>query len=215
MAYTVYLGRTALPVTPAKIQTKIKNQNKTVTLINEGEVNLLKSPGLSEISFSMMVPYVWYPFASYPDGFRPADYYLGQLEEFKLSKKPFRFICSRTSPAGRLIFDTNLNVSLEDYKIEEDASEGQSLTISVMLKQFRGYGTKMVKIESAVAKVQKERPAESSPKPKTYIVQSGDTLWNISKKLLGDGTKYKDVATRNSIANPNLIYPGQVLTIPG
>lgn len=66
MAYTVYLDDMALPVTPSKIQTKIKNQNKTVTLINEGEVNILKDAGLTDVSFSMMVPHVRYPFATYP-----------------------------------------------------------------------------------------------------------------------------------------------------
>jgi len=30
---------------------KIKNANKTITLINEGEVNLLKKAGLTEIEF--------------------------------------------------------------------------------------------------------------------------------------------------------------------
>ena len=55
MAYTVHLGDTKLPVTPETITITIKNQNKTITLINEGEVNLLKTPGLSDVSFSFLL----------------------------------------------------------------------------------------------------------------------------------------------------------------
>ena len=40
-----------LPVPPAKMTVKIKGKNKTVDLINEGEANLIKDAGLTEISF--------------------------------------------------------------------------------------------------------------------------------------------------------------------
>ena len=56
MAYHVYLGDTELPVPPEKIDLKISGNNKTLTLINDGEINLLKVPGLSEISFEMLLP---------------------------------------------------------------------------------------------------------------------------------------------------------------
>jgi phage protein D len=46
-----------------------------------------------------------------------------------------------------------------------------------------------------------------------YVVQRGDTLWAIASKYLGSGTKYPQIAQENNIANPNLIYPGQVFKI--
>lgn len=45
-----------------------------------------------------------------------------------------------------------------------------------------------------------------------YTVQSGDTLSRIAQRY---NTTYKYLADLNGIANPNLIYPGQVLTISG
>lgn len=44
----------------------------------------------------------------------------------------------------------------------------------------------------------------------TYTVQSGDTLSGIAARF---GTTYQSLAAKNGIANPNLIYPGQVLHI--
>ena len=38
--YDFYLEKCLLPVPPAKLKTKINNANETITLINEGEVNL-------------------------------------------------------------------------------------------------------------------------------------------------------------------------------
>lgn len=218
MAYIVYLDGVALPVTPSKIQMKIKNKNKIINLINDGEVNVLKSAGLTEISFTVIIPHVKYPFAFYPGGFKDASYYLEKFEQLKADKFPFQFICSRTSPAGKLLFDTNIKVSIEDYKIHENASDGQSLNVTIQLKQYKDYGTKLVNIESksteTIATVKTTRPTQSAPVMKTYTVKSGDTLWNIAKKNTGDGSKYTNIVLLNNIENPNLITVGQVLTMP-
>lgn len=46
---------------------------------------------------------------------------------------------------------------------------------------------------------------------RTYTVQSGDTLYEIARRF---GTSVERLAQINNITNPELIYPGQVLTIP-
>ena len=62
--YKFYFNKDILPVTPGAITTTFKNQNKTITLINEGEVNLPKAPGLTEYSFKFMLPWCNYPFVN-------------------------------------------------------------------------------------------------------------------------------------------------------
>lgn len=49
-----------------------------------------------------------------------------------------------------------------------------------------------------------------------YTVVKGDCLWSIAKRFYGSGAKYTLIynANRGIIKIPNLIYPGQVLTIP-
>ena len=46
--------------------------------------------------------------------------------------------------------------------------------------------------------------------PTTYTVKAGDTLSGIASKY---GTTYQELARINNIANPNVIYPGQVIKI--
>jgi nucleoid-associated protein YgaU len=55
---------------------------------------------------------------------------------------------------------------------------------------------------------------EPAPAARTYTVESGDTLWAISERFYGDGSKYQIIADASGIANPDLIQPGPVLTIP-
>jgi LysM repeat protein len=57
-------------------------------------------------------------------------------------------------------------------------------------------------------------PPPPPPAPRTYTVVSGDTLWAISERFYGDGSKYQIIADASGVANPDLIHPGQVLTIP-
>ena len=56
MSYDLFLDGILFPVTPEKMTIKIKNQNKTLVLIDEGEINLLKKSGLTEISFTVLLP---------------------------------------------------------------------------------------------------------------------------------------------------------------
>lgn len=223
MGYEFYLGKMLCPVAPSKLQLKIKGQNKSVTLINEGQVNILKKPGLTEISFDLLLPNVKYPFAQYKNEFVNAQYFLDELEKLQTSIKPFQFIVTRTFPNGKMLFDTNMKVSLESYDIKEEAKQGFDVIVSVKLKQYREYGTKTCTISTesnkTTASVQNTRPTDNSPAPstnKTYTVQKGDCLWNIAKKFYGNGSKYTVIynANKDKIKNPNLIYPGQVLTIP-
>lgn len=218
MAYEFYIDGVQLPIAPSKLQTKISNQNKTITLINEGEVNVLKKPGLTELNFEVMIPQVKYPFATYKDGFKPAIYYLDLLEVLKIKQKKFQFIVSRVSPGGNLLFDTNMTVSLEDYTITEDAKDGFDLMLSIKLKQYVNFGTKEVIIQTGAKNQAKMLAANvqrvvTKEVMKTYTVISGDTLWGICKKHLGDGSKFSDIAKLNGIKNANLIYVGQVLKL--
>lgn len=58
-------------------------------------------------------------------------------------------------------------------------------------------------------------PAPAPSGGTTYQVVSGDTLWGISEKFYGTGTRYTEIVAANNIENPDLIFPGQIFTIPG
>ncbi|MCG7521342.1 LysM peptidoglycan-binding domain-containing protein [Ruegeria sp. Ofav3-42] len=57
---------------------------------------------------------------------------------------------------------------------------------------------------------------QKTPPIRSVTVQEGDTLWAISRDRFGDGILYVRLfeANRDSIRDPDLIYPGQIFTIP-
>lgn len=54
------------------------------------------------------------------------------------------------------------------------------------------------------------------PPPVTVTVQPGNTLWAIAQGQMGEGILYVQVyeANKDRIRDPDLIYPGQIFTIP-
>ncbi|UWS02520.1 LysM peptidoglycan-binding domain-containing protein [Phaeobacter inhibens] len=59
-------------------------------------------------------------------------------------------------------------------------------------------------------------PTGAKPLVRLVTVQEGDTLWAISRERYGDGLLYVRVfdANREAIRDPDLIYPGQVFSVP-
>lgn len=234
MAYKMFINGVLMPITPAKVKVKIKNQNKTLNLINGEEINILKEAGLSEVSFDVVLPQTSYPYTN--GTAQSVQYYLSLFESLKASKQPFQWILNRSRPNGRSLFFTNIKVGLEDYQIVDDANEGFDVTVSIKLKQFRPFGTKTITLPPApepteestkeqtetVVAVVADPPREttSAPTPQTYTVKSGDCLWNIARKYLGDGSRYPEIYELNKSTidahngGPNMIWTGDVLILP-
>ena len=108
-----------------------------------------------------------------------------------------------------------MECTIESFTYGEQDATGD-IYYSVSLKEY---------IKPKVKKTTKDSKAKTSTRTtkssnknsgKTYTVKSGDCLWNIAKQFYGDGSKYTKIyeANKDKISNPDLIYVGQVLTIP-
>ena len=226
--YYFYMGSVLLPIAPEKFTLKVKNSNKTITLVNEGEVNLLKDAGLTDLEFDALIPAVQYSFSKYEDGFKSPTHFLNHFEKLKTSKEPFQFIITRKMPDEKLLFDTNMTVSMESYTIKEESKQGFDSVVSFKLKQYRPFGTKNVKVINNTATISGQRETTTSPAPKktevTHKVTINDTLWGIAKRYYGDGSKYPKIYEANKAMldkqnskygnSKYTIYSNQVLVIP-
>lgn len=58
-------------------------------------------------------------------------------------------------------------------------------------------------------------PSRPSQSLRTYVIQSGDSLWMISMSVYGNPYRWTELWNSNpSITNPDLIYAGNTLTLP-
>lgn len=221
-----FFGVIPLPVTPGSLDITTPSTNETVTLINHGEINIPRAPGLREISFDFLLPRQKYHFSNYSLGSYTASTLIPLLNLWKQTKLPFQFIVTRMSPDNKVFDFTNIKVLIESFTYYEDAQQhGLDVMCSIKLKEYKDYPTTSTFLQTVVdavvglattavvATVTKTRSTTSKTTPKTYTVVKGDTLWSICKKHLGDGQKYKEIAKLNNLENPDKIYPGQKLRL--
>lgn len=219
--YRIYLKQEAtqvlLPVTPAEIRTKTESRNKSVYILNFGELNLARKPGLQEISFTVLLPGRLYSFVQTEGAFHEPEYFLNLFREYKAAEKPVQLIVFRKLADGSQIFCGNIEALLEDYMVTEKGGEQGDFWVDLRWKEYRNaksirYDMKK-EADGQTALIEQGQARESKTPTGSYTVRSGDCLWAIAKRALGDGTKYREIAEKNGIADPSRIYPGQVLKL--
>ncbi|GAF95618.1 unnamed protein product, partial [marine sediment metagenome] len=117
-------------------------------------------------------------------------------------------------------------VVINSMSMKEKAGEEGDYIISFNLTEYKPYGIKVGELEKEKTKESSTITSKKSvyrqaepPRPdkNLYTIVEGDTLWAISKKYLGDGSRYPEIHKLNSpplSKNPNLIYQGQKIRIP-
>lgn len=209
------------PITPSELKISSSSRNETIDLIDDGEINILKSPSLIEIEFDARFPMREYPYSRIPLEFQE---YFDVFAKLKTNKQPFRFIVSRASGVTKSPYETNLLVSLEDFSTDESADEGDDIICSFKLKQYKPYGVK----KYGTAYPTSGRDTGSTGREnQTYTVAQYDTLSLIAKKLYGDASLWKSIYNANknvienaakahgrqSSQNGHWIYPGTKLIV--
>ena len=59
-----------------------------------------------------------------------------------------------------------------------------------------------------------EQSGLSGGSASVYVVAPGDTLWAIAARMLGDGSRWEELAALNQIADASTIFPGQMIRLP-
>lgn len=217
MSYSVYFKygsrRYKLPVNPEEIKRSRELNIEIYQVLEEGQVSIPSYCALEEYSFEAEFPS---QDVNYMESGTEADadHYEKMFRKAQKNKKPIRFIASND-----ISDDISVKVLVKSVDIVEKAGEEGDKYISLTLMEYKGAGKRYVAIQTPDATVkQEETPLAENPAVtanKTHTVQSGDTLWGIAKKYYGNGSQYQKIVSANpSIKNPNLIYPGQVFTIP-
>lgn len=207
-------SRVRIPVLPSEYSVSSEQDNTSVTVCNLGEVTLRGKRKLQQVSFSSFFP--MYYDSSYCD---------------VRSKKPIEMVKKiekmKQSGSVKLIITgvISMKVTIESFEWGENDGTGD-ISYTLTMKEYRTVSIPA----STLVKDSPTQPDQSSSdggmsgrnQPETtstqsYTVKSGDTLSGIARKLTGS-TNWRTIYEQNKGvigSNPNMIKPGQVLTIPG
>ena len=102
------------------------------------------------------------------------------------------------------------------YTLRLDELDASGTVLSRMETPFRREAPAVLSAASEASVSDTDEGSDNRPRITTVTVQKGDTLWALSNSHYGDGMLFVRLhdANRADIRDPDLIYPGQVFTIP-
>lgn len=200
-----------LPVPPEKFEIQTGNLNTVVTVEELGEIQLMGKSKLSLLTIETFWPAKQYTFCQYSNFMLPYEA-MAVITKWKESGSPIQVIITGTS--------INMPMSIDDF-IYSEKDGTRDVYFSIAFKEYKYImlQTQTINAASKSTSINRYSATPSRPSNKqvanTYTVVSGDNLSKIAQRVYGSSSKWRDLFAKNSgiIKNPNLIYPGQVLTL--
>lgn len=192
-----------LPVTPSSYPMEAGRAVERLDMAQTGQIAL---PGLRSLFSGQLefeLPAVSRPYMTAGAAADPS-HYIGQLTAWSRDANVCRYMVTGTS----------VNIPVLLGPLEYGESDGTN-DVQCKLPLYEYRYLEEARVEQVTQNAGRQTDSDSQPQnADSYTVVKGDSLWAICKKFYGDGSLAYKLATANGIKNPNLIYPGQVLTLP-
>lgn len=211
------------PVLPENIEVSEAGRSKTYEISKLGEVNIAKGLKLREINFESIFPANWFPGCNVTERelFEPNHYIEDKIQKWRIDNPPMQLVMTGST------MNLNIPVTIEKFIWSEEGGAVGDIKFQIAFKEYRMYEAKKAKVQdkittsgSTTVVMNKNKSTPARPdmrvKPKTYTLVAGDNLWKVAQKVLGDGSKYKQIQTLNGIKDSELkkLPVGKVLKLP-
>jgi hypothetical protein len=246
MSYEIHLSYNnntegfQIPVNPEEIEVSGGGNGKTYDIVGTndgksetraGEINVIKSPKLREVSFSSLFPAQLYPFQATDTLYEPM-YYIKLIEKWMANKRPIRFIYAahwQQQLASQQFRgqDINMPVSIEKFVWKEVAGAPGDIEYNISLKEYVFYSARRVTVKTdesgnTVAIQQPARRPDDRIRPGTYTLKEGDNLTKVAMKFytdaagFPDSSRHTDIQKLNSLTDSDVkkLAVGNVLKLP-
>ena len=204
-----------LPVIPSEFERVIDASYDTNAIIGLGDVAVLTSNGLAQLSLSSFFPNQEYSFNEYSNVPKPYDL-VKYFKEWKNKGTVVRVILTGTD-INQEMYITNFSYGERDgtgdVYYNMDLIEYRPITIPVFSNVINTENT------SRPSDANNNSNNNTSTQQKTHKVKKGDCLWDIAQKYYGKGSLYPKIKEANkskypSLAKNNVIYTSWELIIP-
>lgn len=199
------------PMLPEEIEATTASIFLSYDIMRTGKIKIPNGDELEEISWEGIFPGEARKNAPFVRSWTDPLVLKETIERFRKSRKKMRLLITETS--------VNLDVYIADFQGTYKGGHGdyfykinflQAKDLVVLSED------ELTEAVNNVSAATVKKRADNKTTPSSITVVSGDSLWKLAQKHLGDGSRYTEIYNLNkdSIKNPNLIYPGQVLKLP-
>jgi LysM repeat protein len=206
-----------LPILPQEIGQSVSGDGAMYDVAGLGKINVIKDRGLAEYTIESLFPAQPYPFITASIVLEPKAY-IDYIMRWWETKRPIRLT------AVTATMEINTPASIESFEWKEKAGAPGDIEFSLKLKEYRFYSAQRVQPVAApagsgaaaqVAKAPPKRPDDRVPS-KTYTLVAGDTLWAVAQKMLGDGSRWREIQKLNGLSDAQVkkLPVGMKLKLP-
>jgi hypothetical protein cdifQCD_19186 len=207
-----------LPVIPSEFERVIDAGYDTNAIIGLGDVAVLTSNGLAQLSLSSFFPNNEYSFNEYSNVPKPYDM-VRYFKEWKNKGTVVRVIFTGT--------DINQEMYITNFAYGEKDGTGD-VYYTMDLLEYRPIIVPTITENNSNNTQNTNRPTDTNNNSnknntnntqKTHKVKKSDCLWDIAQKYYGKGSLYPKIKEANkskypSLAKNNVIYVNWELIIP-
>lgn len=135
-----------MPVNPNEFSITHPSTNTKYNVLGIGEIIIPREPGLRIITWES-----WFPgsddspYVLTAGNFRDPEFLVDMFNGYKESQETTRLIVNRYDDQG-ITFDTNIQVTVEDFEIIEKGGEPSDIYYNVTLSEYRPYNAQVVAI---------------------------------------------------------------------
>jgi LysM repeat protein len=212
--YYFFISGWELPYAPSELTTTVNSKNETYELIDGTDINVLKSPGLTEFSFEIDLPNgKQYPFAT---TYRRPEDYLAFFERIMKNKEQINLLIIKVSPKNHWVTSPSLldkykdkpnplykiwvedgdvlettehvnkQVSLEGYTIKESAENGTDYKVELNFKEYAPHGTVVeLVIDNEVTEKGETKTTETVTNPEKTVTEGEKYIVKKNDTLWG------------------------------
>lgn len=199
-----------LPVNPENFNPEQAADNEKVKIIGLGDISIKGDAGLRSVSIESFFPS------------KDSSFYTGVQPKTCID---FINMIWKSDKVARITTEglpSNINMFfvIDNFNPDSRAGEEDDVYYTLDITEYRPYGARYVNMRGVTNNAIVGSAPRVDTKPiieRTYTVISGDYLILITKKLIGDTSRWRELYEANKTIignNPDLIYPGTVLTLP-